>query len=242
MPDFLSRLAERATGMGLVAEPLIAPQYAPSAGPATVEPHPAGAAAPVQEVASPRADEPEARPRRARAPADPITGAAETFALSPHDSAELAAIATTPAPAPPSSPVAPPATDPPAAEQISAHATGVPMSAVREDGVPPRFVTSASEPQGIAQPHETVPVADETEAAFPSPSLAGAARQSTTALPHSRRVDHAEPAAPVIRVTIGRVDVRAEFPARPAAPAPVRRPPPTLSLEDYARERREGKR
>lgn len=48
---------------------------------------------------------------------------------------------------------------------------------------------------------------------------------------------------PTIRVTIGRVDVRAIMP--PAPPAPRSRPSrsgPTLSLEDYLQQRREGRR
>jgi len=49
-------------------------------------------------------------------------------------------------------------------------------------------------------------------------------------------------AAPVIRVTIGRVDVRAQFPAAPAAPSS--RPPRTLalSLEEYSKQRAGGRR
>jgi hypothetical protein len=48
--------------------------------------------------------------------------------------------------------------------------------------------------------------------------------------------------APVIRVTIGRVDVRAEFPAPVSRPRPTPAQPVPLSLEDYTRQRREGKR
>jgi hypothetical protein len=49
--------------------------------------------------------------------------------------------------------------------------------------------------------------------------------------------------APVIRVTIGRVEVRAQFPPPTASPAPVK-PKRTsiLSLEEYAKQRREGRR
>lgn len=49
--------------------------------------------------------------------------------------------------------------------------------------------------------------------------------------------------APVIRVTIGRVDVRAQFPPPTASNAPAK-PKRTsiLSLEEYARQRREGLR
>jgi hypothetical protein len=47
------------------------------------------------------------------------------------------------------------------------------------------------------------------------------------------------PAAHTIRVTIGRIDVRAVTPAPPAAPSPVRtkRALPALSLEDYLKQR-----
>jgi hypothetical protein len=52
----------------------------------------------------------------------------------------------------------------------------------------------------------------------------------------------AEPAAPVVRVTIGRVEVRAQFPAAPSAPATPRSRALTLSLEDYLKQRSGGRR
>lgn len=52
----------------------------------------------------------------------------------------------------------------------------------------------------------------------------------------------AHAAAPTIKITIGRVDVRAVMPAAPATrPAPAR-PGPSLSLEDYLQQREGGKR
>lgn len=49
--------------------------------------------------------------------------------------------------------------------------------------------------------------------------------------------------SPTIRVTIGRVDVRAVFPPEPAKQQiPARRPSPGLSLEEYLRSRNGGKR
>lgn len=50
------------------------------------------------------------------------------------------------------------------------------------------------------------------------------------------------PAPPTIRVTIGRIEVRAVTPAPPVAPAPVRTPraAPALSLEDYLKQRNGG--
>jgi hypothetical protein len=51
----------------------------------------------------------------------------------------------------------------------------------------------------------------------------------------------APPAPPTVRVTIGRVEVRAVFPApEPSRPAPS--PPPRLTLAEYLKQRREGAR
>ena len=60
-----------------------------------------------------------------------------------------------------------------------------------------------------------------------------------SSLPQNNR---SEPQSPEIRITIGRVDVRAIMPpSRPPNPAPVR-PKPALSLESYLKQREEGKR
>jgi hypothetical protein len=48
---------------------------------------------------------------------------------------------------------------------------------------------------------------------------------------------------PVIRVTIGRIEVRAVFPPAAAAPAAVKKTPSgALSLDDYLKQRSEGTR
>ncbi len=53
----------------------------------------------------------------------------------------------------------------------------------------------------------------------------------------------ASPGPPVVRVTIGRIDVRAQFPAPAPSPVPARRArPAALTLEDYLKQRSEGKR
>jgi hypothetical protein len=43
------------------------------------------------------------------------------------------------------------------------------------------------------------------------------------------------PVERVVRVTIGRVDVRAVQPAAPERPAPRQKPEPRLSLDEYLR-------
>ncbi|HEU5330776.1 MAG TPA: hypothetical protein VFU78_21970, partial [Thermomicrobiales bacterium] len=65
-------------------------------------------------------------------------------------------------------------------------------------------------------------------------------RPLTVPTPAPRPSEPQREAAPSIQVTIGRVEVRAvpaETPARAARPAP-----PTLSLEDYLRQRNGGRR
>jgi hypothetical protein len=59
---------------------------------------------------------------------------------------------------------------------------------------------------------------------------------------HPRRAEF-EHRAPIVRVTIGRIEVRAEI-AAPAAAAPAARPlqVPTLTLDEYLKQRQEGKR
>jgi hypothetical protein len=52
----------------------------------------------------------------------------------------------------------------------------------------------------------------------------------------------ASSSAPVVKVSIGRVEIRAEFPAAVAKTSPQRSPSLGLSLDEYARLRREGKR
>jgi hypothetical protein len=66
----------------------------------------------------------------------------------------------------------------------------------------------------------------------------------TQMLPRATRREGEQPdsSSPnVIRVSIGRIDVRAELPAPPSAPPPRQRPS-GMSLDDYAKLRAEGKR
>lgn len=58
----------------------------------------------------------------------------------------------------------------------------------------------------------------------------------------SKSQSHEESAAPVVRVTIGRVEVRAQFPATPSPPATGRSRVASLSLDAYSKQRAGGKR
>jgi hypothetical protein len=74
------------------------------------------------------------------------------------------------------------------------------------------------------RPIETAPPPRPTRAAT-EPGVA--ARPSFPTLP--RRA----PPEPIVRVTIGRIDVRAVKPEEPAEPRRKPRPEPRMSLEDY---------
>ncbi|HET9282422.1 MAG TPA: hypothetical protein VFR24_10735 [Candidatus Angelobacter sp.] len=70
------------------------------------------------------------------------------------------------------------------------------------------------------------------------------AKNAVNASPiYSPRDARPVPEAPVIRVSIGRIDVRAEFAAAPPSPAPARNiRPAALSLDEYLKQRSEGRR
>ena len=55
-------------------------------------------------------------------------------------------------------------------------------------------------------------------------------------IPEQRRSSHSPAPSAVVRVTIGRIDVRAVNPPAPSMPPPS----PTLSLDDYLKQRNEG--
>jgi hypothetical protein len=78
-----------------------------------------------------------------------------------------------------------------------------------------------------------VPPQDPRLAAFPGQGRA---------LPGGHDPGEERPAAPVVRVSIGRIEVRAVFPAPPSAVRPAAAPRPKLSLDEYLRQRNEGKR
>ena len=86
-----------------------------------------------------------------------------------------------------------------------------------------------------AQPSATIrkgePAFDKTNGSI-SPGV-------PAALPQLIRAEQQQPS---IRISIGRVDVRAIMPAGPAKAAMPARPKPALSLESYLKEREEGKR
>jgi hypothetical protein len=89
-------------------------------------------------------------------------------------------------------------------------------------------------PRRIVEPLANI--APDVAAAEATASVPKPVRASSVAL------NDASP-LPVIRVTIGRIEVRAVFPPAATPPTPARKPPAgTLSLEEYLKQRSEGKR
>lgn len=68
------------------------------------------------------------------------------------------------------------------------------------------------------------------------------ARRTESAAPASPESTATQGQTPTIRITIGRVDVRAIMPASPAPRPTLARPGPALSLEDYLKQRERGRR
>jgi len=76
-----------------------------------------------------------------------------------------------------------------------------------------------------------------------APTMTGARTPANASPIYSPRDARLAPEAPIIRVSIGRIDVRAEFAAATPSPAPARNArPASLSLDEYLKQRSEGRR
>ena len=240
MANFLSRLAARALGTGPVAQPLIPSVFA---GRPSVEQH--EAAAPEwwsyadRENFTPR-DEPYRQARTASPVHDfPHLGRnrAPISESSLHEEKfEVETLASLPMPETESQNL-PQQTD---LRPIRPHST------ITDNGTYSQSQEQRAQdaPENTSHPlietHRTAPSevfarSEARRANAPATQLAGAFNQG------SRREQLVEPPPQIVRVTIGRVDVRAQFTTPQTPPVKsVRRP--TMSLEDYARQRSEGKR
>jgi len=130
-----------------------------------------------------------------------------------------------------------------------------PARAQNEDIAPARVISPAST---VAAPYqETLPPALQNELKAqphsqrnqPSTAVAPVSKRpsrttsiSNGILPSLPPNTSAEPHGLPIRISIGRVDVRAIMPSGPPKAAPSHRPKPALSLESYLKQREEGKR
>jgi hypothetical protein len=110
----------------------------------------------------------------------------------------------------------------------AADARGLPLAEPASSG---RAEPSSGPPRRPVPDTPLVPVSGRPRAT-PAAEFVGA--------PHKREGTQ-EASSPTVRITIGRVEVRAVTP-EPAQPLPAARPEPALSLEDYLRQRDGGRR
>jgi hypothetical protein len=243
MADFLSRLVERSAGLAPVARPAAAPLFAP--GPAMAEepapvgpeavgvvpPGPAPVAAPTPKAPTPVLREDSAadsgRPGRGLAPAPPVLPPATLWATAPG----------TPRPAP-------------------AEVQGAPhRGAAREDRSPrpeespgrgPLTTSGAEGPSDIPRRLPAWEGRRRADAEIRSvvppllrPREESAPRWAADLRP---RGSPEAPPAPTVRISIGRIEVRAVAASAPAAPRPApARKSTGLSLEEYLRPRGRGR-
>jgi hypothetical protein len=216
MTDFLSRLAERSSGRAAVAHPVVPPLFA--AGPALpAEPADDGALGASSPIGEPPAPSGAPAPR------------AEARREAPGEPAAPAAALPEPRLAPPLVPSLANSRAPDIAVEgrliAAARHTGAPA----EDG----RGTAASSP---ASPEPSRPPATATARLVPLVPLPA---RVTASLPRPASPEP-DPArtAPIVHISIGRIDVRAVSPSKPAAPAlaPVRTEA-RLSLEEYLKPR-----
>jgi hypothetical protein len=264
MSDFLSRLAERALGVAALVRPRIEPIFAPKPREENfLEPEPslpalassASPEAPCSPVLAPqKAESPvsveavaeQRRPVRKKGfdAGEPLLAASEEEAPArierhtpPLWRTNSTGLESFPAPRMEPDRASAPVVEPRQTRRASEEALAAPV-----------FVSPS---QSMAAPVQLMRPQAPARATLPAPGEARspAAVTATAATPavFRRRTDsHAtaptrgEPE--VVRVTIGRIDVRAELPPPTARLAPRRAEPPGLSLDEYLKQRAEGRR
>jgi hypothetical protein len=211
MSHFLARLVERARGTAARVEPAIAPRFAPT---------------PIVEIASQvEASPPERRDRQPNV--EKVSSPRPVIEQeAPAQKTEAKAIAGLEKPSPP--------------QQSPKLLVPAEMSAVDSRTVVRQFQTR----------EQLVPVARNSvvgkELHVPSPSRRpGSATPATTTSRKSERQpatpNESPEQPPIVRVTIGRIDVRATRPAAQSRKSSTRSEP-KLTLDAYLKSRREGTR
>lgn len=260
MADYFSRIAQQALGRGQGVSPALAPLFAPGpttpgaadlaglAGLAGVEAVEAGDDGDIASLASAMLDVRRPRPERRWSPA-PL---APTLTAAPDvtqpGSLDIRPIQTTagadPAPSAPQSErvgemqrqaAIAPVNAPPAFPEASGE-DGRALPALTSRNQRPLFANqpdrAAIRAQVTVAPGETA-VEHEGERS---------ATHDTADATHITEVAPGAPSAPVIRVTIGRIEVRAIIqPASPSPRAASHAPAPSPAFEAYLRQRREGR-
>jgi hypothetical protein len=244
MSDFLARLAGRALGVTPIVKPVIDPTFAafPSTGfhdRSSAVTAPDGGPVPATAAT---------RPRRARGPGDGTPASIEEAVqddggrqdegaqrLQLHGPGEGSI--------PAASPFVSTAATSARHEFITDEASPAPASTDPFDNIPQR----PASPTSARVAPSRAPNAMAARSTLPEPGE----KASLTATPRSlaqpqRRFQPQAAAAEtpqVVRITIGRIDVRAEAPSTPPARAAARKPEHRgLSLDDYLKQRAEGRR
>ncbi len=230
-PDFLTRLVERSLGSAPTVRPLVPPLYAERPGP--VE------SAPVEERWEERPAPTHPSLEAATEPAPAVQ--ARTVELRP----DRVATADPRRREPPGAPVRPaplaPTVREPDTPAAGKRAPGPPAPASPLEPPPGPVVGAPLPKEASSIPRATVevrpPAAKPPPAPVSQPSTPPlkplAVRRRDTREPAPRTAE-TEPREPTIRVTIGRVEVRAVN--KPAEPQPSARPEPEQTLAEYLRE------
>jgi hypothetical protein len=225
MSDFLARLADRALGIAQMVKPVIEPAFAafPSNG---FEDHPSG-------VAAPDADPLAVGPTAATPSIERLVR--DRVQLQDRDRQRI--IEPRPARAENTATVS---TDIAAAHQETAVDRATPPLAIASappshvDDIPPHLTAALTARSTLPEPGEK---ASYGLIAAPPPS---AHRSQRRLQPQAAA---AAETPQIVRVTIGRIDVRAEVASPPPARAASRKPENRgLSLDDYLKQRAEGRR
>lgn len=234
--DFLTRLAQRALGSAPTLRPLVRPLYAePTTAPESATLEERSAERPARVLPTPEAHEDEARLTELRPDRHPTS----FRSLEDRDDASRRRRALEPTDREvedPASGKRPPGVRAPTRPLGAPRQPGALAPEVVEEGlsiVRPRS-TARVEPTTPAASHAPGP--ESKTAAVPltpptSPLRPLAVRRRDLSEPARPK---GEPAEPTIRVTIGRVEVRAV--TQPDAPQPPARPQPEQTLAEYLRE------
>ena len=232
MTDYFTRLAERSLGITEGIQPLIAPRFAPLDDQTLTAHEPTTSALESTPPIAPR-------PRGDASPLDttPVSRkrpTAEPAHVGPQTREPIARVETTPAfaeTAPVASLLLPDGPRRPLDESIPA-----PHSLPSSAELPPVPIPAApAAPELAKTPPVSSAIHSLAESVTDRPATPVADRGEEHAIPER------EPPSPIVRVTIGRIEVRAVSPVPPPTRTPPAKPPgPRLTLESYLRARSEG--
>jgi hypothetical protein len=239
MANFLNRLAARAIGSASVAKPVISTIFSPSSiwegsGP-PAEVAEESIISPTEQSAATRSASANVLPKEQEISSAKAAPLFESASLPAYEERPLRREST---PAPNTGKLArqhsvtqplvyPSHTQPP---ESGIHVT---------DHVSPSMVPAKSH-SSSHEGNTTEPLVAWIPARRQQPALSANRTASPSRPYHAASPAHA---APVVRVTIGRIDVRAQFSSPPPAPAATRSArPAALSLDEYLKQRSEGKR